>query len=61
MFFEIGVVLLVPIVLLVAQRSEGPLLRIGIPALAGLPSCTGWCHRTPVRWPPSATCTPTSG
>jgi len=36
MFFEIGVVLLVPMVLLVAQRSEGPLLRIGIPALAGL-------------------------
>ncbi len=36
MFFEIGVVLLVPIVLLVAKRSEQPVLRIGIPALAGL-------------------------
>ena len=36
MFFEIGVVLLIPIVLLVAKRAELPLMRIGIPALAGL-------------------------
>jgi GntP family gluconate:H+ symporter len=36
LFFEVGVVLLVPIVLLVAARSRLPLLRIGIPALAGL-------------------------
>jgi GntP family gluconate:H+ symporter len=36
LFFEIGVVLLVPIVLLVAHRSSQPLLRVGIPALAGL-------------------------
>jgi GntP family gluconate:H+ symporter len=36
LFFEVGVVLLVPIVLLVAQRTKVPLLRIGIPALAGL-------------------------
>jgi GntP family gluconate:H+ symporter len=36
LFFEVGVVLLVPIVLLVAARSKLPLLRIGIPALAGL-------------------------
>jgi GntP family gluconate:H+ symporter len=36
LFFEIGVVLLVPIVLLVSARSDLPLLRIGIPALAGL-------------------------
>ncbi|GGQ59485.1 GntP family permease [Couchioplanes azureus] len=36
LFFEVGVVLLVPIVLLVAQRTDVPLLRIGIPALAGL-------------------------
>ncbi|MEV1286585.1 SLC13 family permease [Micromonospora sp. NPDC049679] len=36
LFFEVGVVLLVPIVLLVATRTDVPLLRLGIPALAGL-------------------------
>jgi GntP family gluconate:H+ symporter len=36
MFFEIGVVLLVPIVVLVSLRSEVPLMKVGIPALAGL-------------------------
>ncbi|WP_305784659.1 GntT/GntP/DsdX family permease [Symbioplanes lichenis] len=36
LFFEVGVVLLVPIVLLVAQRTGMNLLKIGIPALAGL-------------------------
>jgi GntP family gluconate:H+ symporter len=36
LFFEIGVVLLIPIVLLVARRADQPVLRVGIPALAGL-------------------------
>ena len=36
LFFEIGVVLLVPVVLLVARRSDVPLMKVGIPALAGL-------------------------
>jgi len=36
LFFEVGVVLLVPIVLLVAARTRLPLLKVGIPALAGL-------------------------
>ena len=36
MFFEIGLVLLIPVILLVSRRSGLPLLRIGIPALAGL-------------------------
>ncbi len=36
LFFEVGVVLLIPIVLLVARRGNVPLIRIGIPALAGL-------------------------
>jgi GntP family gluconate:H+ symporter len=36
LFFEVGVVLLVPIVLLVARRTDAGLLKIGIPALAGL-------------------------
>jgi GntP family gluconate:H+ symporter len=36
MFFEIGVVILVPIIILVGLRTEISLMRIGIPALAGL-------------------------
>ncbi|MGH3725232.1 MAG: GntP family permease [Mycobacterium sp.] len=36
LFFEVGVVLLIPIVLLVARRGNLPLLRVGLPALAGL-------------------------
>jgi len=36
MFFEIGLVLLIPVILLVSRRSGLPLLKIGIPALAGL-------------------------
>jgi gluconate:H+ symporter, GntP family len=36
LFFEIGVVLLIPIVLLVARRAHQQVLRVGIPALAGL-------------------------
>lgn len=36
MFFEIGLVLLLPVVVLVTQRSKMPLMRIAIPALAGL-------------------------
>jgi len=36
LFFEVGVVLLVPIVLLVARRTRLPVLAVGIPALAGL-------------------------
>ena len=36
LFFEVGVVLLVPVVILVARRLDIPLMRVGIPALAGL-------------------------
>jgi gluconate:H+ symporter, GntP family len=36
LFFEVGVVLLVPVVLLVARKTGAPLLKVGIPALAGL-------------------------
>ncbi len=36
MFFEIGLVLLIPVVILVARRSGLPLMRIAIPTLAGL-------------------------
>ena len=36
MFFEIGLVLLLPVIVLVAQRSGRKLMRVAIPALAGL-------------------------
>jgi GntP family gluconate:H+ symporter len=36
MFFEIGLVLLLPVIVLVALRSGGRLMRVAIPALAGL-------------------------
>lgn len=36
LFFEVGIVLMIPVVLLVAKRGNYSLMRIGIPALAGL-------------------------
>ncbi|HSP51328.1 MAG TPA: gluconate:H+ symporter [Cryobacterium sp.] len=36
MFFEVGLVLLIPVIILVARRSGLSLIRIAIPALAGL-------------------------
>ena len=41
MFFEIGVVLLMPVIYLVAKRSGQSLITIGIPALAGLSAMHG--------------------
>jgi GntP family gluconate:H+ symporter len=42
MFFEIGVVLLVPVIYLVSRRSQLPLIAVGIPALAGLSAMHGF-------------------
>ncbi|AOS62558.1 GntT/GntP/DsdX family permease [Actinoalloteichus hymeniacidonis] len=36
MFFDVGLVLLIPVILLVAKRSGQPLMLIGVSALAGL-------------------------
>ncbi|GAA2519169.1 gluconate:H+ symporter [Streptomyces gobitricini] len=36
LFFEVGIVLLIPVVLMVAKRGDYSLMRIGVPALAGL-------------------------
>jgi GntP family gluconate:H+ symporter len=36
LFFEIGVVLLIPVILLMTRRSGSSIVRVGIPALAGL-------------------------
>src|SRR4051812_29616716 len=41
LFFEVGVVLLIPIVMLVARRSRVSLILVGIPALAGLSALHG--------------------
>ena len=41
MFFEIGLVLLMPVIYLVARRSQLSLITIGIPALAGLSAMHG--------------------
>jgi GntP family gluconate:H+ symporter len=36
LFFEVGVVLLIPVILLMTKRSGSSIVRVGIPALAGL-------------------------
>ncbi len=42
MFFEIGLVLLMPVIFLVSRRSGLPLMKVGIPALAGLSAMHGF-------------------
>jgi len=49
MFFEIGVVILVPIIVLVAARTRVPLMLVGIRPWPVSRSSTGWSPRTPVR------------
>ena len=36
MFFEVGLVILVPVIILVARKTDLPLMRVAIPTLAGL-------------------------
>ncbi|WP_433217986.1 SLC13 family permease [Dactylosporangium sp. CS-047395] len=36
LFFEVGVVLIIPVIFLVARRAQTSIVRVGIPALAGL-------------------------
>jgi GntP family gluconate:H+ symporter len=36
LFFEVGVVLLIPVIILMTRRSGSSIVRVGIPALAGL-------------------------
>src|SRR6188768_2277235 len=42
MFFEIGLVLLMPVIYLVARRAQLSLITVGIPALAGLSAMHGF-------------------
>ena len=41
LFFEVGIVLLIPVVMLVARRAKLPVVAVGIPALAGLSALHG--------------------
>ena len=41
LFFEVGVVLLMPVIVLMTRRSGGSIVRVGIPALAGLSAMHG--------------------
>ncbi len=41
MFFEIGLVLLIPVIILVTRRSKLPLMRVALPAIAGLSAMHG--------------------
>src|SRR5246127_2605795 len=41
MFFEIGLVLLIPVIYLVSRRSQLSLITVGLPALAGLSAMHG--------------------
>lgn len=40
-FFEVGLVLLIPIVYTIAKRTDLPLLKIGIPMVVGLSTVHG--------------------
>lgn len=41
LFFEVGLVLLIPVVMMVARRSKIPVILLGIPALTGLSALHG--------------------
>lgn len=42
LFFEVGVVLLLPVIMMVASRAKRPVIALGIPALAGLSALHGF-------------------
>jgi GntP family gluconate:H+ symporter len=60
LFFEIGFVLLIPLVFIVARRSGVSLVKIGIPLLAGLSVVHGLVPPHPGHCWRSASSTPTS-
>ena len=41
LFFEVGVVILIPVVMFAAHRAKLPVVLLGIPALAGLSALHG--------------------
>lgn len=58
LFFEAGVVLMMPIILNVGARLSkdsgglkgNPYLLAGLPVFAGIRCCMRWCRRIPVPW-----------
>jgi H+/gluconate symporter-like permease len=60
LFFEIGFVLLIPLVFIVARRSGVPLFKIGMPMLASLSVMHGLVPPHPGPLWPSASSAPTS-
>ena len=54
MFFEVGVVILIPVVLFAARRSKSPVVLLGIPALAGLSTLHAFVPPHPGPLTPSA-------
>jgi GntP family gluconate:H+ symporter len=49
LFFEVGVVLLMPVIILMTRRSGVSIVRVGIPALAGLSAMHGLVPPHPGR------------
>ena len=49
MFFEIGLVLLMPVIYLVAKRSGLSLITVGSQRWQGFPRCTALSRPTPAR------------
>ena len=49
MFFEIGLVMLMPVIYLVARRAQVSLITVGIPPLPVCTRFTASCRRTPAR------------
>ena len=60
MFFEIGLVLLMPVIFLVARRARSRWSASASPPSPASRRCTGWCRRTPARSWPSTPSRPTS-
>ena len=60
MFFEIGLVLLIPVVMLAVRRARSKAMLLGIPALAGLSVLHGFIPPHPGPSPRSRCFAPTS-
>ena len=61
MFFEIGLVLLIPVVVLAVRRTGARAMLLGIPALAGLSVLHGFVPPHRARSPRSPASRPTWG
>ena len=53
-FFQVGLVLLAPVLFTVTRRTGTPLLRVGIPLVPALSAVHGLVPPHPARWPRSS-------